>query len=464
MAIFLYYHIQGWLQLPAQGAHLWRQADCLAMVWNFKLFDASFFLPQMFNLASTDGKGIAEFPIFYYVAAQFSQPELVLRLIHGTILTFGSYRLYALAYYFLKNNFYAFATVVLFISSPLILFYGTNFLTDVPALCFNIVAFSYYFKTKKNQNNVVIYVLFVSIATLLKGSYILYSIGILLFEYISNRNKNSQYTYILPIVVVPIIWYVYAHCLNKQYQNEYYFLSSTPVFSMSWNEIILALWRTLFAYSKVYFWQPASIVLVFSLIVFLIKQEKTELTKATLFTLLITIIYLLLFLQKLIIHEYYYAFFYTFIIFSIIILFKQLNKIKKQAIIKSTVVLFLCINIAYCKNEIYNKLSTPKIDSVLFTNDFQKFLNTYGCTQNKTVFCFDDISLNQNLYAIKRKGYTQYNNWQKKLKENKIDFVLVQQKKLINLLPYLENKQTEKQKYDNYYLVKIADISNSKSL
>jgi c-di-AMP phosphodiesterase-like protein len=118
-------------------------------------------------------------------------------------------------------------------------------------------------------------------------------------------------------------------------------------------------------------------------------------------------------MQKLIIHEYYYAFFYTFILFAIIALFLHLKNFEQQQLIKFVVIVFLVINVFYCKYYIIEKQQAQRIDKILFSKAFQEYLNNNDCDDFKTVFCFDDISLNQQLYAIKRKGFTQYNDWKK---------------------------------------------------
>jgi hypothetical protein len=451
----IYYSIFEIILLPAQGAHLWRQADCLAMVWNYKIFNATFFLPQMFNLISTEGKGVAEFPIFYFISAQFKQPEIILKWLHALLLFWASIRFYKLSNYFLNNTFYAICAVILLLSSPFIIFYGINFLSDVPAFCFVIIAFSFYFNKHHTKKQIFLCLLLLSIAALLKASYMLFFILLILLEIKQKNYKiNFHYTYIL-MPILPILWYVYALYANAKCQNEYYFLSSTPFYDMSLYDIGLAFWRMSISWSKSYFWCITSIILIIYALYILFKKDKTILSRTIQYSFIITILFILLFLQKLIIHEYYYIFFYVFIAFLIISFFNVIQFLGNQKIIKIIVLLFLFINIYYCKYYINEKQQAQRIDSVLLESSFQNFLSEKKCFKHNTVLCYNDISLNQYLYAIKRKGYTQYNSWENALLEHKIDFILVK----ANTQNIDSNLQLEKKKlvgkYKQYLLYKV---------
>lgn len=453
IVLLVCYNVFDIIHFPAQGAHLWRQADCLAMVWNFKQSGTSFFVPEMYNLLSIDGKGVAEFPIFYYIAAKFPNPELVLRTLHSIMLFVAGYRFFQLAKYFLQSNFYSISAVVLVFTSPLIIFYGINFLSDVPAFSCCIIGLSFYFSNHTSKHKFMLCILFLSLATLLKASYFLYLFGIILYEYKERKFKNYNYIILFILICLPIIWYLYAFYINSKFGNTYYFLSSKPIYSMSLYDIGLAIWRITVSWSKTYFWRPTSVLVILFAIIFLIKSPKNELKQITLFTLIITILFVLLFMQKLIIHEYYYAFFYTFILFAIIALFSQLKNFEQQQLIKFVVIVFLVINVFYCKYYIIEKQQVQRIDKILFSKAFQEYLNNNDCDDFKTVFCFDDISLNQQLYAIKRKGFTQYNDWKKALNNNKIDFVLLQTKNINKLNFNVSDK--EKYVYRNYTLIKM---------
>lgn len=453
-AIFAYYNIETILQFPAQGAHLWRQADSLAMTWNFKLFNASFFQPETFNLLSDQGKGIAEFPIFYYIAAQFKNPELALRSIHFMFLYFGLMDIFILAHYYLKNLFYALMVSAILACSPFLIFYGTNFIIDVPAFFFAMMAWSVlYTKTRFKYSRFFSLMLF-SFAALLKAAHLLnFIILIILFKQEKQLNKKLIIQLIV-FISLPIMWYAYAKWFNAAHHNNYLFLSIQPIFKMTFYEIGLAIWRIVVSWSASYFWRPTSVILIFMLIYALIKKQHHQLYKMIFLTFLMSLLFAVLFLEKLIVHEYYYAFFYINVVFVIIGLMYFLQHQLHQTFIRIVLIIFLGINLMYCKNYVYEKQTVQRIDSQLRTTEFQTFLIDNNCTQHSTVFCYDDNSVNQSLYAIKRKGITQYNkDWEAKLKTKQIDFILIKSENYKKIEPF---KVSSKQSiYKNYLLVEI---------
>ena len=442
------------IELPAQGAHLWRQADGLAMTWNYKLFDLSFLQTETFNLLSIEGKGIAEFPIFYYFAAQFANPEKALRTIHFVVLIIGFFAFYRLAIFYLKNTFYAVLSLLLFASSPLIIFYGINFIVDVPALCFALLAWSIFIPNRSSRSSLFFCLLFLSFASLLKATHIL---NFLILFYLLFQEKRLGFKNIILVsffISIPVIWYAYALYFNKINHNDYLFLSLKPIFFMSFYDIGLAFWRIIVSWSKTYFWRPTSIILCLSLLYFLLKRKKSDLSKMVFYTLLMNILYIILFLDKLIIHEYYYPFFYIQVAFVLIAFFKILQQNKHQNYIKIGLVIFVFINLYYCKNYTAEKQTVQRIDQKLFSDGFQSFLNQNGCTISKTIFCYDDLSVNQSLYAIKRKGITQYNeNWQEFILQKKINFILVNEQSSDKIIKsvYPKNIYT----YKNYKLIAL---------
>ncbi|HNK89874.1 MAG TPA: hypothetical protein PKN63_04890 [Chitinophagales bacterium] len=452
--LFAFYNIPQIINFPAQGAHLWRQADGLAMVWNYKLFNLPFLQTETFNLLSTEGKGIAEFPIFYFFAAQFVNPEKALRILHFVVLVLGFFAVYRLAYFYLRNNFYTVAVLLLFASSPLIIFYGINFIIDVPALCFSLFAWSVWLVDNNKKYSTLLSLSLFSFAALLKAVHVLNFI-VLFYLLYKEKQINFKNIVLFSIAIcIPTIWYFYAKWYNHNYHNDYLFLSIQPIFMMSFYDIGLAIWRIIVSWSATYFWRPTSVILIVVLSYYLLKKEKNELSIMIVYTFVLDVIFALLFLEKLIEHEYYYPIFYINIVFVLIGFLYFLQKQHKQNYINIALLIFIGINLFYCKNNTAEKQTVQRIDSKLISVDFQNFLNKNQCTQKKTVFCYDDFSVNQSLYAIKRKGITQYNeNWKEFILKNKIDFVLVSEQSIDKIIKsvYPKNIYT----YKNYKLIAL---------
>ena len=454
-AVFFYYHIDTILHFPAQGAHIWRQSDSLAMVWNYKLFHVSFWRPEIFNLISDNGKGVAEFPIFYYLAAQFQQPELALRTIHFSFLFFGLMDIFILAYYYLKNLFYALAVAGFIASSPLLIYYGTSFIIDVPAFFFAMMAWSVFFTKSHLKYGILFSLVLFSFASLLKAVHLLNFIPLIFILFQEKQLSKKRIAQLLIVIAVPLSWYGYAKWFNAMHHNDYLFLSVQPIFQMSFYDIGLAAWRIIVSWSSIYFWRPTSILLIIFLIYVLKKKSCNKLYQMIFLTFLMSLLYLCLFLEKLILHEYYYAFFYINVVFVVIGLMFFLRNLRYQPMIRVALILFLTINIMYCKSNVYRLQDVQKIDSRLRSEAFQAFLNKNNCTLYKTVFCYDDNSVDQILCAIKRKGITQYDkNWMALLKKKQIDFILIRSKNYSQIASQIQPKSIAT--FSDYLLIELS--------
>jgi hypothetical protein len=255
-------------------------------------------------------------------------------------------------------------------------------------------------------------------------------------------------------MLIPILWYAYAKWFNAVYHNDYLFLSVQPVWKMPLYDIGLTCWRIAVSWSATYFWRPTSVMLLITLFYFLIKKQSGKLQQIILLTFLIDLLFAVLFFNKLTVHEYYYAFFYINILFVLIGFLSLLKKIKHQNLTKTALIIFIGVNIFYCKNYVAGKQTVARIDQKLFSPSFQDFLNQSHCTKNKTVFCYDDFSTNQELYAIKRKGITQHNkNWELYIKNKQIDFILVREQFLHEIAKQVEIKTVYE--YGNYRLAEL---------
>ncbi|HRB67738.1 MAG TPA: hypothetical protein PLO32_08090, partial [Chitinophagales bacterium] len=87
-----------------------------------------------YNLQAENGQVAGEFPLFYFIAAQTKHAGIVLRLMHSFIFISGIIATYFIAYYFLQRSLLSIWISILFFTSPLLVFYGNNFISDIPAL------------------------------------------------------------------------------------------------------------------------------------------------------------------------------------------------------------------------------------------------------------------------------------------------------------------------------------------
>ncbi|HUM52616.1 MAG TPA: hypothetical protein PK431_12410 [Chitinophagales bacterium] len=433
LAISIFYAYPKMLQLLPQGSHLWRQADCMAMTSNYKQFQLPFLQSATYNLQSVNGNVAGEFPLFYFLAAKFSNPDYALRCMHTSILFIGILSVYFIAFYFLERTLLSIFCALLIFTSPLLVFYGNNFLSDVPALFFALLGWSFFLNHHKKEN--LFWMLFAflcfAMASLLKASESINFVLLLLFLF-RFRNGESKFKPKISLLLFTFLlffaWYIYAKHYNKINHDHYYFLSISPIWKLNLQDIGLAIWRMVVSNSKNYFWRPTSMAVLCS-VYFLIKHWKKlneDLRFFILSSFTLVALYILFFCKKMIGHEYYYVPFFVCFLFLIIGLLKVYNLFYSENIFAHTF-LFLCLipNVIFCKNFVEEKCSDNLPNGYYSSAAMQDFLEKNGVTKDKIVISLPDDSPNKTLYQIKRKGYTEFNDYLFLLKNKKADFLLL---------------------------------------
>ena len=452
MAVSIYYEYPSLLHFLPQGSHLWRQTYSMDMALNYKLYHLPFLQPEVSNLLSTNGKAAAEFPLFYFIAAKFNYPEYTLRCIHSILFISGIIAAFYIALYFLKDYLLSFFTAMLLFSSPLLVFYGNNFLTDVPALCISYIAWAFYLYAANFKFKLLYYCSFfllLSLSCLLKASYAI-NYGILAVLIILQPNtqlKKPVYMFILMLTLLPLyLWYAYAKAYNIENHHTYFFLGTYPIWKLSYYDIGLTAWRITVSWSKSYFWRPTSILLIlcFYLYYKYRKQIFTELHLFVLSSFFLTVAYIILFYERLMKHEYYYITFYIFVLFWIVAVLYICKRFYGEIIswIKVFLVCLLLVNIIYCKLYTTEKQTDTYYNKNLASDEMQHFLLSKGVSQFKTLISVPDETPCQTLYLIKRKGYTEFNNYIDILKNKKADFLILTDetwKQKETLQPYLKD-------------------------
>lgn len=445
--LFFYYNIGNILNKDIQGAHIWRQADCMAMVENYKQFKLPFYKPATYNLQSNHGNVVGEFPLFYFIASKSTNSAFVLRLMNFMVLCLSIIAIYYIVLYFIKQQMYALVVAMLMCTSPLLMYYGTNFLSDATAVAFLFLAFAFYLYSTQYRINKYLSILCFILSVLFKASYALFIIVPLYVYYNQNKNqlKLKGVIKILLVLIIPTLWYVYAKYYNQINHDTYYFLSIQPIWTMSFHDIGLSIWRVFKSNFYIYFQPVFSIITILFFIYSCFKNKSNEVLKYTIVVFVITILYAVLFLQKFIQHDYYYLFFMPFILMLLIQSIVWIkNKLESKNYTYLILFIILLVNIYYCKQTINEMQKYSSVSSKLLSQEFQNFLNQNNCTSKTIVFCADDASPNVYLYSIKRKGYTVYNvNRNQNIKD--YDFLITTNKNKLK-------KQVNAKSYKGIYL------------
>ena len=143
--------------------HQWRQTDCLSITQQYYEHDLPFLEPEIYWQGDEgNGKTISEFPLLYYVVGNVwkitGKHHWIYRCISFFILLIGLFYLKKAANELLNNHFWSTFVVLFFFTSPLLAYYGNNFLinTNAPGLAL-IGGYHSYSFLRNRQRKALIY-------------------------------------------------------------------------------------------------------------------------------------------------------------------------------------------------------------------------------------------------------------------------------------------------------------------
>ncbi len=255
--LFEYGRVMNLRPLPM---HLWRQTDCLSLTTNYYNGRATFFSPEIHAQIAdkgASGSSAGEFPVLYWAMGQvwkITGPSEFAYRLFGLLLHFlASYSLFLTLRRLLKSDFWSIGLTLLLFTSPVLVYYGISFLTDVPA--FDLALIGWYFFVRHAQEGRRRYWMMAmacfALATLLKvtagmslvaiiGLYALYALKPSLFGDLRRVFPLSPvfgWSVISMALASIIAWYVHAEGYNELHNGRYTFNSLWPIWEMTNEEI-----------------------------------------------------------------------------------------------------------------------------------------------------------------------------------------------------------------------------------
>jgi len=441
LIIGYHYHYQEIVVKPPISVHMWRQADCASIAYNYYQNGMNFFHPEMHNLMSDDltsGCNIGECPLINYFVAilykVFGFSDTWYRLVVLIIYFSGLFALYKLFELFIKSKFWSISLSILFFASPNLVYYGNNFISDSPAFSFTLIGWYFFFRFyfQKRKKHFLFSIFFFTIASLLKvtaGMSVVAIAGIYLIELFKWAKfdngkplfeKKMYFIYpFLFLFVIVVSWYLFARSYNQFHKNNGYFLTSIwPIWTMSKDEIQLVIDNVLNIWHKIYF----NISVLYLLLIFFILniyyyRKANKMLLFILFTVFIGVImFVILWFFVFTYHDYYVINLYILPVFVILTFFEIVNRhfkyLIESRILRIFFVVFLIFNINYTKaiiKERYNEVPNwyPFFNEV---KDAKPYLKSIGFNKNDKVIVLNDFTPNYVLYMINAKGWSGFNS------------------------------------------------------
>lgn len=300
------------------GMHQWRQCDAYSLALNYFEEDRSIDEPAMhFIHGASDGEVVGEFTGTYWLNAQLwkavgLQPW-TMRWTHLFLWLSGIVSLYLLGREWIGKKGSAWTVSVVMVS-PLMAFYGPNYLVNGAALGLVYVSWwwSYRFYQSGKWKAFVVSVVALSLALLLRPTMAigLVPLGLAFFQ---TRFKWSWFSMLLSPLVITGAWVAWSQGINAKAESIYYCTTIRPLWEAadpvttwtSFRELMIPEW-----YHRLVLWS-ALIGFVFGSFMMLRKlnysmqSRRSYLGLSALFMILALGFYILLWFSNLDVHDYY---------------------------------------------------------------------------------------------------------------------------------------------------------------
>lgn len=232
-----------------ESVHQGAQCDRACVAWNYYHEDMNFFLPRVSEDRQSEGITGMEFPIIPYTVALlykvFGPHDFIYRLLLYILVSLGVFHAWKITGLFMQQNLQRLLLVFGWYCSPILVFYTPNFLADAGAMAFVMMAW-YHLLLRiygiEPARNLRRFALWMSLAGLLKVSFLIYGIAgfLLLFLWRFFKNQPLQIVFTqrdflwMTSPFIPVTaWYGYSGWLTRKTSNMHFLQSMNPAKSLT---------------------------------------------------------------------------------------------------------------------------------------------------------------------------------------------------------------------------------------
>ncbi len=403
---WLYKYPEILLKRP-QSVHAWRQSDCTSLALNYYQNGMKFFQPEVHGMISGEGTtgkaATSEIPILYYGVAIlykiFGYHDFVYRLLVTLIFLFGIYSLFLLFEKLSIDPVWNITLSLLFFASPVLVFYGNNFLTDIPAFSFSIAGwnnFVGYYQTKQKKSYLYA-MIFLFLAMSMKISAGISVIALLLLFFLEyttilkpgpgGRIFSGKVIQILPLFLIIIItgaWAFYAGIYNARYHSIYFSTTIFPVWNMSIQEISKAFKDIRWLWFNQYFHPLTQVLFIVFFIINIINLKKANrmLLTTSIIVLAGVALYCVLWFGTFGNHDYYVINLYILPVLTVVVFAEFINRsyprFSGNIFIRGLMIVFLLFNVQHTRTQMNIRYNG-------WRNDFPAFKDFH------TIIAFPEI-------------------------------------------------------------------------
>jgi hypothetical protein len=421
-----------------QSVHHYRQSDCASIALMYYQTGMHFFQPQTHNLTSggkaTGYSAPSEIPIEYYFIAIlykiFGYHDYIFRFVNTLIFLLGLYYLFRTCLLLFKDFFWSAAITLFFFTSPVLVYYGNNFLTDSSAFAFALIGWYFFFKfyldKKQSDFYISMFFMFLAGANKISGLLSLVAIFAVFFiELIRLIRLRKEYKIferpiltVLPIVLIFLIivsWVIFATNFNFIHGSAYFSTWIIPIWDMDKQQIqwvvnqIQGLWINQYFHPAAFYFLAAAFL--FSMV--FMKKANRLIMIITLLLLIGVVIYAILWFATFGAHDYYTINLYIFLVFIMInflwVFKNRFPKIFSSYYLKMLFLCFLLFNMNHARISLVERYTGWWTEYPQY-KDYHivtPYLRSIGIAPLDTVVCLPDES-HFTLYLMNQRGWTKW--------------------------------------------------------
>jgi len=426
--VFVHLHINRHFEDIILGPHYWRKSDTYAQIINYYYNGLNFFDHSIyFNQMSSNGKAVAEFPLFYYLVAIqlkiFGNYTLIIKANWIIVLMIGVFSIFKITYHVTMNYLIAILTSMLLFLSPVFCFYAVDYLPDPIALNLGLFGLWLLLKYYDNNKNSTLYLalFFISFSGMIKPFYLIPYIAflctIIVNQFIIKKTAlKLKWGYTIPFIFVGI-WFIYVSWYNSKVGSHYFLSSTKPIWSYSSNDTDEVITRLIgFWFADIInptFFKISSIVLLFNLMWW--KNKWILINSYLIFSLFGIIFYFFIMFGMLNQHDYYVFPMLFVLVLNIGVFLYKINAVISNKKLIFTYTLLLMYFVYLGLDSSFDRLQERRnIEWKNSKSELNKYYHLdYFLTKNRVmpddyVVAISDPSPSYALSVMNKKGWSNF--------------------------------------------------------
>jgi len=305
------------INMGPYSIHSWRQSFGLSFAQNYLIENRPFLEPAVhWTDLNGERSSLSEFPLFYYCIAKVwsitGKKHWIYRGITLSLVYAGVFSLFYFTYALTSSLFCSYLSALLFFCTPVLIFYGFNFVIDAPVLGISFVGFYALFLHYHKQKKLYLFVagFLLIITSLSKPTLLIPLVAMIVtgFIYLKRSQLKVYIPWIILLIILNTAWILYVEKYNALHNHSLFLRSWLPIWDLK-TEQILPVFNN-FRQNVLPLLFPVGSFILLTLIYlislfFPIRAEKAWFKTFSLWGWFGAIAYFLFFYQVMDIHDYY---------------------------------------------------------------------------------------------------------------------------------------------------------------